>query len=200
MMPTPVPAAPNEHYDVAIPGGGLAGLSLALQLTRARPGTTILVVERRDGQAPEAAFKVGESTVELSAHYFSEVLGLRDHLKAHQLPKAGLRYFFLAGDNRDIAARVEFGGTALPPVPSYQLDRGRLLQNCRRHRTSMSDPERLSGHTAQPRDHPINDLVAAPLPGREYRDKAGHPRATKPHVRNHQGARTQPSQASCRRS
>lgn len=128
-MPTAVPLthdAPGAHYDVAILGGGLAGLSLALQLKRSRPETTILIAEQREGEAPEAAFKVGESTVEVSAYYFSEVLGLRDHLVEHQLPKAGLRYFFPAADNRDIAARVEFGGTALPPVPSYQLDRGRF--------------------------------------------------------------------------
>jgi hypothetical protein len=42
----------------------------------------------------------------------------------------------------------------------------------------MSDPERLSGHTAHRGITPINDLVAAPCPGREHRDKAGHPRAT----------------------
>ena len=157
-MPTTAPRtydAPDERYDVAILGGGLAGLSLALQLKRSRPETTILVAERRHGPAPEATFKVGESTVELSAHYFSAVLGLRDHLKAHQLPKAGLRYFFPAGDNRDIAARVEFGGTALPPVPSYQLDRGRfenelaarnrragvhILEGARVHNVELGDP------------------------------------------------------------
>ncbi len=138
---------PNSAYDVAILGGGLAGLTLALQLTRARPATSILVVEQRAGMAPEAAHKVGESTVELSAHYFAEVLGLRDHLEARQLPKAGLRYFFPAGGNHDIAARVEFGGTALPPVPSYQLDRGRfeneLADRCRRAGVQIVDGTRV---------------------------------------------------------
>jgi flavin-dependent dehydrogenase len=111
---------------VAILGGGLAGLSLGLQLKKARPETSIFIAERRKGPAPEAAFKVGESTVEMSANYFAEVVGMKDHLVANELPKAGLRFFFPAGDNTDITRRVEWGATALPPVPSYQVDRGRF--------------------------------------------------------------------------
>lgn len=115
-----------DSYDVAILGGGLSGLSLGLQLKRARPDTSIFIAEKREGPAPEAAFKVGESTVEMSAHYFADVVGMRDHLEANELPKAGLRFFFPAGDNRDITQRVEWGATALPPVPSFQVDRGRF--------------------------------------------------------------------------
>ena len=66
---------------------------------------------------------------------------------------------------------------ACAAAPSV-IDRGQLPQNCRPHRAPMSDPERLSGHTAHRGITPINDLVAAPCPGREHRDKAGHPRAT----------------------
>jgi flavin-dependent dehydrogenase len=128
---------PAGEYDVVILGGGLAGLTLSLQLKRTLPSCTVVVVERRPRAAREAAFKVGESTVELSAHYFAEVLGLEDHLTESQLLKGGLRYFFPAGDNSDITARVEWGGTSLPPVRSYQLDRGRfeneLAERSRRH-------------------------------------------------------------------
>ena len=117
---------PAESYDVAILGGGLAGLTLALQLKQARPDTSIFVAEKRVGPAPEAAFKVGESTVELSCNYFGQVLGLQEHLEQDQVHKCGLRFFFPAGDNSDLAERVELGPPLYPPVPSYQLDRGRF--------------------------------------------------------------------------
>ena len=107
-------------------GGGLAGLCLGIQLKKERPDTSIVVLEKREGPAPEAAFKVGESTVEISANYFGEVVGMKDHIEDDQLHKIGLRYFFPAGDNTDIAQRVEWGVPFKPPVPSYQLDRGRF--------------------------------------------------------------------------
>ena len=51
---------------------------------------------------------------------------MKDHIEQDQLHKIGLRYFFPAGDNTDIAQRVEWGVPFKPPVPSYQLDRGRF--------------------------------------------------------------------------
>jgi len=117
---------PGGHYDIAILGGGLAGLTLGLQLKQTRPETTVLVAEKRSGLAPEATFKVGESTVIGSAHYFAEVLGLKDHLERHQCPKCGLRYFVSSDGNHDIASRLEWGDSRFPSVRSYQLDRGRF--------------------------------------------------------------------------
>jgi flavin-dependent dehydrogenase len=73
----------------------------------------------------EAAFKVGESTVEVGAHYFAEVLGLREHLRHEQLVKFGLRYFF--NDRRAHIDRcTELGVSQLLPTTSWQLDRGRF--------------------------------------------------------------------------
>ena len=70
-------AAPSAgRHDVIITGGGLAGLTLALQLKQADAGLDILVLERRVHPVPVATHKVGESTVEIGAHYFSQVLGL----------------------------------------------------------------------------------------------------------------------------
>jgi flavin-dependent dehydrogenase len=128
---------PEARYDVAILGGGLAGLTLALQLKRRRPETSVLVAEKRADLAPDAAFKVGESTLESGAHYFRDVLGLTDHLDQAQLRKTGLRVYFPAGDNSDIAQRVEFVTPRHADVYTYQIDRGRfeneLFERCLRH-------------------------------------------------------------------
>jgi len=116
----------RDRYDVAILGGGLAGGCLARQLRLEAPDLRVLVVEKRRHPVREAAFKVGESSVEIGAHYFRARLGLEPHLRSAQLEKLGLRYFFTGGGNRDLAARVELGPAVFPPVPSFQLDRGRL--------------------------------------------------------------------------
>ncbi len=115
-----------KEYDVAILGGGQAGLTLALQIKQARPETSIVVIEKQTFPVAEAAHKVGESTVEVAAHYLRDVLGLEEHLQTQQLRKFGLRMFFSTADNQDITHRVEYGQIAEAPLPSYQLDRGRF--------------------------------------------------------------------------
>ena len=117
---------PHGEYDVVVLGGGLAGLSLALQLKRQRPETRVLVTDKRTEPAPEAAFKVGESSVEIGAHYYREVLGMRDHLEQSQLRKLGLRFYLPAGDNSDITKRVEFCTPAHLDAFTHQIDRGRF--------------------------------------------------------------------------
>ena len=117
---------PSGHYDVAILGGGLAGLTMALQLKQTRPDTRVLVTDKRTEPAPEAAFKVGESTVEVGAHYYRDVVGMRDHLEQAQLRKLGLRYLFPAGDKSDITKRVEFCTPAHLAAFTHQIDRGRF--------------------------------------------------------------------------
>ncbi len=116
----------SDEYDVAILGGGIAGLTLALQIKQTRPATRILVIEKQKHPVQEAAHKVGESTVEIAAHYLRDILGLSEHLDTQQIRKFGLRMFFSTEDNTDIARRVELGSTVFPPLSTYQLDRGRL--------------------------------------------------------------------------
>ncbi|MEZ4426405.1 MAG: NAD(P)/FAD-dependent oxidoreductase [Nannocystaceae bacterium] len=122
--------AAKPLHDVLICGGGLAGLTLALQLRRAHPTSDVVVIEPTTRPLPDACHKVGESTVELGAHYLQNVLGLREYLRARHLLKNGLRFF--PGNNlRPIAERMEIGPPTLPLVPSYQLDRGRLENDLR---------------------------------------------------------------------
>jgi flavin-dependent dehydrogenase len=124
-MPTRKGAKKN-HYDVVIMGGGLAALTLSLQLKKTKPDISILILEMRNSQASVAGHKVGESTVELGSHYLREVLNLKDYLEEFQLPKHGLRFFFNSDHKDDITKRVELGPRERLPVPSHQLDRGTL--------------------------------------------------------------------------
>lgn len=123
----------QTKYDVVILGGGLAGLTLSLQLKQKNPQISILILERREDNAPAAAHKVGESTVELGTHYLREVLNLKDYLDAHQLPKHGLRFFFSPLHKGMIEKRVELGPRERLPVPSHQLDRGTLENELIQH-------------------------------------------------------------------
>src|ERR1044072_2118318 len=107
-------------------GGGRAALSLSIQLKRRNPQLSVLVAERSPHPPPEAAFKVGESTIEGAAHYFREVLGLEDYVESEHLVKPGLRFYFSQDGTRDVASRVELGDSKMPTWVAYQIDRGRF--------------------------------------------------------------------------
>lgn len=112
--------------DVVIIGGGLAGLTLALQLRSLDPSLQIAILERNSWPPRAAAHKVGESTVEIGARYLAHTIGVEGLLEKSQLRKFGLRFFFGSGAHNDLAKADELGASKPLPVQSYQLDRGRL--------------------------------------------------------------------------
>lgn len=117
----------TQKHDVVIAGGGLAGLTLSMQLKNQSPDLDVAVLEQRTFPVPETIAKVGESTVEIGSHYFSEVLDLKDHFEKEHLRKYGLRCFF--GESQpDFSNQDELGISELFGIPTYQIDRG-VLEN-----------------------------------------------------------------------
>ena len=120
----------KSEFDVIICGGGLAGLTLARQLKLELPLLSVAVIDRLTRPLPEAAFKVGESSIELGTYYLGQVLKLDQYFRQRHLPKLGLR-FFMGSSQDPIETRPETGPSLFPPVPSYQIDRGRLENDLR---------------------------------------------------------------------
>ncbi len=160
-----------EHADVVILGAGMAGLCLARQLQRSdavrKRGMSIALVEHRGFPMTEAAHKVGESTVEIASHYLAHDLGLADHLATHQLPKFGLR-LFLRGEtpiSDDLARYDEVGSSRVLPIPTYQIDRGRLENHLAREvvegGATLHDNTTIRSIDLAPKSHQVRVRTAA---------------------------------------
>lgn len=134
-MTTP-PTSPNgragssrplaESYDVAILGGGLAGLSLARHLLL-DTDKTVLLLERKE-EIPGPRQKVGESQVQLAGYYFSKVLDLEEHLLDDHYMKYNLRFYWKT-PGRSNDAIEDYSQSFIRTfsnVASYQVDRNRL--------------------------------------------------------------------------
>lgn len=120
----PVSVIPSgkRSYDVVIVGGAVSGASTAILLKRRMPHLSILVVEKAD----RFDWKVGESTVEISAYFLTRVLKQYDHLSREQLTKQAFRYWFVNDRVTNLREASEVGPTQLARTPSFQLDRSKL--------------------------------------------------------------------------
>jgi flavin-dependent dehydrogenase len=115
-------AADASSYDVVVIGGAIAGASTAILLRRRRPGTRVLVVEKSE----QFDWKVGESTVEISAYFLTRVLKLYDHLSREHLAKQAFRYWFHNEKVTCLREASEVGATQLARTPGFQMDRAVL--------------------------------------------------------------------------
>ena len=109
-------------WDVVIVGGAVSGASTAILLKRQMPHLRVLVVEKSD----RFDWKVGESTVEISAYFLTRVLKQYDHLSREQLTKQAFRYWFVNDQVSCLRESSEVGPTQLARTPSFQLDRSKL--------------------------------------------------------------------------
>ena len=114
------------NVDVAIVGGGLAGLSLARHLLLETDCTVALLERRRE--LPPRRQKVGESTVQLAGYYFSKVLDLEEHLCTAQVMKYNLRFYWpvRGAANRGFEEYAQSYIREFSNVARYQLDRNRF--------------------------------------------------------------------------
>ncbi|MSP62191.1 MAG: hypothetical protein EXR72_18035 [Myxococcales bacterium] len=89
-------AAMQNHFDVAILGGGLVG-AIAAQTLRQR-GLGVVVLEARAEGRPQKVV-VGEAITEGTSLFLRHELGLGDWLAAHSYRKFGFDFVTLPGDS-----------------------------------------------------------------------------------------------------
>ena len=120
--------AQAEHVDVLILGGGLAGLMQARHLRRALPEVSVAVVEPRSPEEIAAIHKIGESTVEIAAHFLTQDLGLIDRMIDTCPPKCGLNFHWAKQSDRSESLDDYWSiwATRFPKVGAFQMHRGTM--------------------------------------------------------------------------
>ncbi len=134
-----------SDYDVAVIGGGLAGLCLARQLGM-RSSLRVLVLDKRD-VLPGPGQKVGESLVQIGGYYFAKVLDLEEHMLREHLMKYNLRFYWNRSDQEpqgfedcSQAYIREFSN-----IPCYQLNRNVIEKELLRRNLAHPSCEVITG-------------------------------------------------------
>ncbi|MDP3071830.1 MAG: NAD(P)/FAD-dependent oxidoreductase [Opitutaceae bacterium] len=112
----------RTDWDVIVMGGALAGAATVCLLRRKNPSLRVLILERSE----KFKRRVGESTVEISAHFLGRVLGLTEHLLDKHVPKQGMRFWFANDRARALDQCSETGPRYNVRLPGYQVDRAVL--------------------------------------------------------------------------
>lgn len=126
----------QNDYDIVICGAGAAGLTLARQIAIELPEASVLLIEGVGDKSRTNALQVGESTVEMSAHYLANVVKLKDYLETRHYHKWGFRWFFGSGET-PLHERPEIGTSHASPLSSYQLDRALLEKDMKKLNAEM---------------------------------------------------------------
>ena len=103
----------TSRHDVIIVGGGLAGLTLALQLRQRLPDLDVLVLERRAHPVPEARTRSASRRSRSPRTTSARCSGSSRTCADRQLKKFGFRFFFSDGE-RDLAKVTELGASTYP--------------------------------------------------------------------------------------
>ena len=141
---------PADSYDVAILGGGLAGLTLGLQLKQERPDTSIFIAEKRDG--PRAGGRLQGRRVDRRrspATTSARCSASRTTSSSDQIHKCGLRFWFPAGDNSDLAAARRARPATASARPQLPARPRPLRELPRRARASRRAIDLFSGRFVQ---------------------------------------------------
>lgn len=103
---------------VVIIGSGIAGNLAAMYFRKRLPEIEVTIVGRIDRKRPI----VGESTVELTTHFF-EALGLGALLEEKHYHKYGLTYYFKASPNNACRRYVVHEAPGVIRMPAYNINR-----------------------------------------------------------------------------